>query len=72
MYATTAITKTTIAVLPNVGDEDACFLISGFTGLRESKGLLSLWDGVETSIASCRPMEWQEEESGNTGVPRRS
>lgn len=54
----------TIAVLPKVGEEDACFLISGFTGLRESKGLLSLWDGVESFIASC-PMEWQEEETGH-------
>lgn len=55
----------TIAVLPKVGEEDACFLISGFTELRESKGLLSLWDGVESFIASCRPMELQEEETGH-------
>ena len=42
-----------IAILPNIGGEDACFLISGFKGLRE---VLSRLDGVERSIASCRLM----------------
>jgi hypothetical protein len=68
----------TIAVLANLNvgdsDEDAGFLISGGTGLREFQGLLSRWDGLESSVASCHPMEWQEEESGTLlrwpGVPR--
>ena len=43
----------TIADLPNIGEEGACFLISGFIGFRE---VLSCLDSVEWSIASCRLM----------------